>query len=325
MQKIRRVLSTFVHAPGILDAMEKKMDSGLAEMDGRLAPLEQAERGYVERIVKQVTGDTPFLKELNRSLSNCPTVWGDEARLHISPKASVHTCLFNTNSGDITIGDYTFAGSRVSVLAGSHDKRLTGFLRRDAEMTEGCDITVGSGVWLGSGCMLLGPCRIGDNAVIAAGAVVVPGTEVAAGTVWGGVPAKEIAKLEMSGEEEAAAVQEALERSGGLLFTEGWSPKVYGLGRCPLYELEGEGRVLTNRDGATLVYWREEKDDGPATASPIVIGGEGFRQEIEAAGKEGEIPVSWPNPEGKTICLRISRKAEEGALFLTLKRKEGTE
>ena len=107
------------------------------------------------------------------------------------------SCFFNTNSGNITIGDYTFAGSGVSILAGSHDQHLKGLLRRDVEITEGCDINIGKGVWLASNSTVLGPVTIGNNAVVAAGAVVVPGTVIPENTIYAGVPAKCIGKLEL--------------------------------------------------------------------------------------------------------------------------------
>ena len=121
------------------------------------------------------------LSELKKELSISPAVWGDEKRLEISEKAAVYSCFFNTNSGHIKIGDYTFAGSGVSILAGSHDPDLTGFVRRNSDFKEGYDIEIGNGVWLGSNSTILGPCKIEDNAVIAAGAVIVPGTHVGRG------------------------------------------------------------------------------------------------------------------------------------------------
>ena len=142
--------------------------------------------------LKELRVTNEYFEKLNFSLSANPTLWGPKERLHISEKAAVFTCMFNTSSGNITVGDYTFAGSGVSVLTGSHDVELTGLPRRDSEITEGNDIVIGSSVWLGSNCTILGPCKIGDNAVIAAGAVVTPGSEVEEGSIYGGVPAKKI-------------------------------------------------------------------------------------------------------------------------------------
>lgn len=171
--------------------------------------------------------DAAYIKKLNYLCSSLPTVWGEEERLHISKLAAVDVCFFNTNSGHITIGDYTFAGSGVSILAGSHDMKLTGLLRRDVEITEGCDIQIGSGVWLASNSVILGPTVIEDNAVIAAGAVVVPGTHVPAGTIYGGVPAKEIGRIDLSQNESTTsfAYRQAMQRVEGVLFRKGWTQK----------------------------------------------------------------------------------------------------
>ena len=165
------------------------------------------------------------LERLNMELSIHSTVWGDKNRLHISPLAAVFTCFFNTNSGEITVGDYTFAGSNVSILAGSHDIFLKGLIRRDAEIKQGCDIVIGNGVWLASGCTILGPCLIGDNAVIAAGSVVVPGTVVPANTVYAGIPAKQIRKIQVESQIESQHIQDAVARENGVLFVDGWSEK----------------------------------------------------------------------------------------------------
>ena len=166
-------------------------------------------------------------EKLNNMLSIHKTYWGPEERLHISNLATVDSCFFNTNSGNIVIGDYTFAGSNVSILAGSHDKRLKGFLRRDAEMTDGCDIEIGRGVWLASDCTILGPVTIGDNAVVAAGAVVVPGTHIPDNAVYAGVPAKqiEIIKLSETEDKHDKSILEAVQRNQGLLFVDGWTEK----------------------------------------------------------------------------------------------------
>lgn len=170
--------------------------------------------------------DAEYIKKLNWLCSSQPTLWGKTDRLHVSKLASVNSCFFNTNSGSITIGDYTFAGSGVSILAGSHDKDLTGFLRRDAEVKGGCDIIIGQGVWLASNCTILGPANIGDNAIIAAGAVLVPNTIVPSGTIYGGIPAKEIGRINQnSGSVGSLAWKQAMRYSNGILFTDGWREK----------------------------------------------------------------------------------------------------
>lgn len=171
--------------------------------------------------------DDEYIQRLNLLCSTHPTIWGDSEKISVSELAALPGCFFNTNSGRITVGDYTFSGSNVSLLAGSHDMNLTGLLRRDVELSEKCDITIGNGVWLASNCTILGPATIGDNAVIAAGAVVTPGTIVPAGAIYGGIPARQIGTIS-DGENEnidGDSVKNALERNGGMLFVSGWTEK----------------------------------------------------------------------------------------------------
>ena len=159
-----------------------------------------------------------LLSRLRTQLSVQPALWGPAERLYISPEAAVDSCMMNTNSGEIHVGAYTFAGPGVSLITGSHDPRLRGFLRRDICIEQGCDIEIGRGVWLCANCTVLGPCTIGDNAVIAAGAVVVPGTRVEAGSIYAGIPARKVKDVPPEGDAEA----QIMDRLDGCLFTEGW-------------------------------------------------------------------------------------------------------
>lgn len=122
-----------------------------------------------------------------------PRIFTDANRLHIADTALISNALLNTNSGTITIGEYTFFSHNVSVITGTHNYHLFGKERRDTFPKEGYDIVIGNGVWVGSNVTILGPCVIGDNAVIAAGAVVT--NNVPANCIVGGVPAKLIKKI----------------------------------------------------------------------------------------------------------------------------------
>ena len=189
----------------------------------------------IENLKREITGAKEKCKDLEhikipqafeKALANIhPTIWGEREKLHISPRAAVFPCFFNTNSGEIFIGDYTFAGSNVNILAGSHDMHLEGLPRRDAEIKQGCDITIGKGVWLASGCTILGPCKIGDNAVVASGAVVVPNTNIPSNAVYAGIPAKKVKEIETNTKKENSYILQAMEREKGVLFIEGWSDK----------------------------------------------------------------------------------------------------
>lgn len=217
----------------------QQMQARAVALEEQITTLENREtREYFRKRFHEIERDAGEMDRLRSILSGRSAIWGDPARLHIAETAAVVSCLFNTNSGSITVGDYTFSGSNVSLLAGSHDMNLTGLLRRDRQLEEGCDIVIGEGVWLASGCTLLGPCTVGDNAVIAAGSVVLPGTVVPPAAVYGGIPARALKHLEeqedyrqtqrfLAGEPvahvEQTAIGRALGRAGGTLFTIGWN------------------------------------------------------------------------------------------------------
>lgn len=119
-------------------------------------------------------------------------VWGDPARLKIAPTAQMVNTLFNTSSGVIEVGEYTFAGHNVLIITGTHhyeallDERIRSIPR------SGRDIIIGKGVWIGSNAVILGPSKIGDHAVIAASAVVPAGSQIPPGAVVAGIPARVI-------------------------------------------------------------------------------------------------------------------------------------
>lgn len=336
-KRIRSVLDFLGSAPGRIDRLEELQSEAAKtntrqqqEIDALRERLRQAEEtlrfvseaspAYVQLFAEHFAGHTPANEILNRSLSTHKTLWGEEARLHISPKADVQSCFFNTNSGFITIGDYTFAGSRVSILAGTHDFRLTGLPRRDADLTEGCDITIGKGVWLASGCTLLGPCAVGDNAVIAAGAVVTPGTTVPANTIYGGVPAREIGRLEADkgNFRENPALQSALSRQKGLLYGEGWSSKKNDVTDFIGHWLaESEGILFADQPDWMLSFFLEDAAEGLLR----------FRCDrgetvCRLSGPAGKVPVSFPCANGQVEIIRVVLEAEGGRLFASFQKPE---
>ena len=123
-------------------------------------------------------------------------IFTNPERVFISKTAYLSNALLNTNSGTITIGEYTFFGQNVSIITGTHDYSRLGRDRINYYPKNGYDIVIGNGVWIGSNATILGPCVIGDNAVVAAGAVVV--NDVPANSIVGGVPAKFIRMIEVN-------------------------------------------------------------------------------------------------------------------------------
>ena len=142
-----------------------------------------------ENIKNQILRDAKFLSELKTELGKYYSVWGDQSRIHFGKSVSAVNTLFNTASGEIYLGDYTFTGHNVSIITGSHDINVIGQERENAILSDR-DIHIGNGVWIGSNSVILGPCLIEDNAVIAAGTVILPNTLVEANSLYAGVPGK---------------------------------------------------------------------------------------------------------------------------------------
>lgn len=72
-------------------------------------------------------------------------VWGPTDRLSIAPTAQMVNTLFNTSSGRIEIGDWTFAGHNVSVITGTHRSEKLLQERIAAVPNSGRDVIVGRG------------------------------------------------------------------------------------------------------------------------------------------------------------------------------------
>ena len=351
MGKIKKIIGAFVHAPDRFDelarrimdvsqradAVSQHVEDVSQRLDGldeqgvclserldnvgdRFEEIDQQIENTKARIseldihwfMDQLCDDRELLARLNRGLSISPTIWGDPERLEIDETAAVFTCFFNTNSGRIRIGESAFAGSGVSLLAGTHDPQLTGFMRRDSQVTEGCDIEIGKGVWLASGCTLLGPCSVGDNAVIAAGAVVIPGTTVPENTIWGGVPARQIGVLEdkvMS--PENPAVKRAFERSDGMLFADGWGERTSGVFETPGHKMYKQTASLMTDKAEWKLEYRKEN----ITEDTLLLTGPEGEKKLILAGSEGECIVRLPIREGELNEVRLTKDTDENVFM----------
>ena len=144
--------------------------------------------------------DDLLLREINNKTLHYTTCYGDWNRVHTGTNVNLDNTMFNTNSGDIYIGDYSFTGQNVSIITGSHEITHINRLRQNFS-NKNRDIVIGKGVWICSGAIILGPCEIGDNAVVAAGSVVLPNTKIESGTLYAGVPATR--KKELKFDEKA--------------------------------------------------------------------------------------------------------------------------
>jgi acetyltransferase-like isoleucine patch superfamily enzyme len=133
-----------------------------------------------------------------------PLVYGDPARLRVSPTAVVNNALFNLSSGDITVGDYAFFGHNVSVLTGTHDWTRFGAERQSAVPDSGRDVVIEEGVWVSSNAVIVAPCRIGAHAVVGVGALVLG--DVDPYTIVAGNPARVLRTIPRPGDPAAKEV-----------------------------------------------------------------------------------------------------------------------
>lgn len=122
-----------------------------------------------------------------------PTVFGHPERLTVAPTAVVNNAVFNTVSGDITIGAWVMLAHGVYLATGEHDITKFNGERHVTAPYYGWDITIEDGAWLATNVTVLGPCRIGKHAVVAAGSLV--RSDVPAYTVFAGVPARQVADV----------------------------------------------------------------------------------------------------------------------------------
>ena len=87
-----------------------------------LREMADAERMAREESIRRTREDLDFSRGLNAlmadgerlsalrtNLSIHPALWGPAERLHISPEASIGSCYLNTNSGEITVGEFSYS------------------------------------------------------------------------------------------------------------------------------------------------------------------------------------------------------------------------
>ncbi len=127
------------------------------------------------------------------------TVFGHADRLHLAPTAVVNNAIFNTVSGEITVGEWAFFAHGVYLATGEHDMTKFGAERQVTAPYYDWDIVVEEGAWLATNVTVLGPCRIGKHSVVAAGSLV--RADVPPYTVVAGVPARQVGLVPHPGTE----------------------------------------------------------------------------------------------------------------------------
>ena len=315
MGRIRKMIGAFVHAPDRFDMLAERVadanertygvEKALYGIGGALSEVSGAEGSFVQKVVRQICEDRDSLAALNGALHGVPTICGDPSRLRLAPTAAVQSCLFNTVSGSISVGEYAFAADGVRIITERHDPELTGLPLQEAVRNRGCDIAIGESVYLGERVLLLGPCTVEDRAILQAGAVVAPGTRIPAGEIWGGNPARRIAEAKAETGENTGqeALRSALTQCGGILFLEGWSARIRDMWDVPAHQLlEERGTLLVNQARWRLCYRKERHQ--PET---LEIRGPGGMLRVPLEESEGETEVEFPTGGGDAeLSLRFS-------------------
>lgn len=122
-------------------------------------------------------------------------VEGDGGELVLGKNVGLCNTLFNTESGNIHVGDNTIFGYNALVLTGTHIFKngvrlsvLSGKSAGSEVPRHGRDINIGKNCWVASGAIIYGPCNIGDSVIIAAGSIVTG--EVSSNSIIAGVPGR---------------------------------------------------------------------------------------------------------------------------------------
>lgn len=140
----------------------------------------------IRSLMSELTG-----REVDESFGMFPPFYTDCGKnIHIGKNVFINSgCQFQ-DQGGIYIDDGALIGHQV-VLATLNHEMDPG---KRADLLP-APIHIGKNVWIGAHATVLAGVTIGDGAVIAAGAVVTK--DVPQDTVVGGVPAKEIKKIEV--------------------------------------------------------------------------------------------------------------------------------
>ena len=145
-------------------------------------------------LVKEVRGFTPEIGE-NTYLADNATIIGDVV---IGKDCSIwFNAVLRGDVNSIRIGD------RVNIQDGS----VLHTLYQKSVVEIGDDVSVGhnvvihgakieNGALIGMGSVVLDHAVVGEGAIIAAGSVVLSGTQVEPGSIYAGVPAKFVKKVD---------------------------------------------------------------------------------------------------------------------------------
>lgn len=115
----------------------------------------------------------------------------------VGGKVSLGGCYINRNCNIIAMDEIVIEGGVTigpNVCIYDHDHNMAYIKDKTAAPYVTAPVKIGKNAWIGANSVILKGVTVGDGAVIAAGAVV--SKDVPEKTIMGGVPAKEIAKLD---------------------------------------------------------------------------------------------------------------------------------
>ena len=164
--------------------------------------LKTFRRRYVLFMVNHVYKGTVLFEKKRKMLNSIGYEIGEgtnvvcpiecSGKLVVGKNCWVGKNLTVNGNGTVVIGDNCDIAPEVTFLTGGH---AIGDANRRAGKGETYRITVGNGTWIGARSTILGDTAIGDGCVVAACACV--HKDVPDHTLVGGVPAKEIRKLDV--------------------------------------------------------------------------------------------------------------------------------
>jgi acetyltransferase-like isoleucine patch superfamily enzyme len=126
-----------------------------------------------------------------RSTAIHPANWFFSSQVHIGERTWIGQGCYFDSRAPITIGARCGIGPGVRMITADHQP---GDHLRRAGAYHPEPIVVGDGAWVGAGALVLSGVTIGPGAIVAAGSVVIRDCD--AHTLYGGVPAKAIRKLD---------------------------------------------------------------------------------------------------------------------------------
>jgi acetyltransferase-like isoleucine patch superfamily enzyme len=103
-------------------------------------------------------------------------------------KLGYSSALFNTRSGQITIGDNVIFGHDCQILTGRHMDNFKDPFKFKPTIESGFDIEIKNGVWLTSRVIVTGGVTIGENTTVLPGSIVTK--NMPPNSIVGGMPAR---------------------------------------------------------------------------------------------------------------------------------------